>query len=99
MLKGIAASEGIGIGKVIVIGDQDVTYEQKTVANPEEEVKRLLSMLNEHERELIGMIYFQKMKNEEIGNVLGIAPKAVSERHRRLLAKCRKIVEKTHFDF
>ena len=41
MLKGIAASEGIGIGKVIVIRDQDVTYEQKTVANPEEEVKRL----------------------------------------------------------
>ena len=47
MLKGIAASEGIGIGKVIVIRDQDVTYEQKTVANPEEEVKRLHDAVNE----------------------------------------------------
>ena len=47
MLKGIAASEGIGIGKVIVIRDQDVTYEQKTVANPEEEVKRLHDAVDE----------------------------------------------------
>ena len=47
MLKGIAASEGIGIGKFIVIRDQDVTYEQKTVANPEEEVKRLHDAVDE----------------------------------------------------
>ena len=47
MLKGIAASEGIGIGKVIVIRDQDVTYEQKTVANLEEEVKRLHDAVDE----------------------------------------------------
>jgi len=89
------------------LDDEETTYTEPSSEDEygvfaeatEEEVKRLLSMLNEHERELIGMIYFQKMKNEEIGNVLGIAPKAVSERHRRLLAKCRKIVEKTHFDF
>ena len=41
------------------------------------------------------MIYFQNMKNEEIGSVLGINAKAVSERHRRLLVKCRKIAAQT----
>ena len=37
------------------------------------------------------MIYFQNMKNDEIGVILGINAKAVSERRRRLLAKCRKL--------
>ncbi|MBQ9065827.1 MAG: sigma-70 family RNA polymerase sigma factor [Blautia sp.] len=58
----------------------------------EKEVRELLQKLNEGERELVGMLYFQKMKNDEIGAVLGINAKAVSERHRRLLAKLRKIV-------
>ena len=65
----------------------------------EQEVYRLLSMLNPQERELATMIYFQNMKNPEIGEILGIAPKAVSERHRRLLAKCRRLVEDNNFDF
>jgi DNA-directed RNA polymerase specialized sigma24 family protein len=37
------------------------------------------------------MIYFQNLSNPEIGEILGINAKAVSERHRRLLAKCRKL--------
>ena len=41
MLKGIAASEGIGIGKVVVIREQDLSYEQKVVANIENELERL----------------------------------------------------------
>ncbi len=57
------------------------------------EVAELLSKLKPDERELLSMIYFQNMKNEEIGNVLGINAKAVSERHRRLLKKCRNLVE------
>ena len=56
----------------------------------EREVYRILSLLSESERELAGMIYFQNMKNNEIGEILGINAKAVSERRRRLLAKCRK---------
>ena len=65
----------------------------------EAEVRELLSMLNPSERELIGMIYFQDMKNDEIGAILGINGKAVSERHRRLLAKMRRIVsEKKMFE-
>ena len=57
----------------------------------EREVYRILSLLSETERELAGMIYFQNMKNNEIGEILGINAKAVSERRRRLLAKCRKL--------
>ena len=41
MLKGIGASEGIGIGRVVVIRHQDVTYEQKTVADAQQEIDRL----------------------------------------------------------
>ena len=57
----------------------------------EREVYRILSLLSEQERELATMIYFQNMKNDEIGVILGINAKAVSERRRRLLAKCRKL--------
>ena len=57
----------------------------------EREVYLILSLLSESERELAGMIYFQNMKNNEIGEILGINAKAVSERRRRLLAKCRKL--------
>ena len=57
----------------------------------EREVYRILSQLSETERELAGMIYFQNMKHDESGQILGINAKAVSERRRRLLAKCRKL--------
>lgn len=55
------------------------------------EAYEILSKLNDQERELIAMIYFQGLSNPEIGQILGINAKAVSERHRRLLAKCRKL--------
>lgn len=41
MLKGIAASEGIGIGKVVTIRQQKITYEQRLVADPDGETERL----------------------------------------------------------
>ena len=53
-----------------------------------------MSHLTPAERDLLAMIYFEEMSNPEIGEVLGINPKAVSERHRRLLVKCRKLAEK-----
>ena len=56
-----------------------------------QEVYEILSHLKDSERELIGLIYFQNMKNEQVGEILGINAKAVSERHRRVLAKCRII--------
>ena len=55
------------------------------------EARAVLAQLSPAERELAGMIYFQDMKNPEIGEILGISAKAVSERHRRLLKHCREI--------
>ena len=52
-------------------------------------VYEILSRISPEERELLSMIYFQKMKNDEIGAVLGINAKAVSARHHRLLERCK----------
>ncbi|MGI6737196.1 MAG: phosphoenolpyruvate--protein phosphotransferase [Anaerovoracaceae bacterium] len=41
MLKGIAASEGIGIGKVVTISQQKITYEQRPVIGVHKEIDRL----------------------------------------------------------
>lgn len=68
------------------------TDEYPIMKNPvNQEAYRILKQLSDSERELIGMIYFEDMSNPEIGEILGINAKAVSERHRRLLAKCRKL--------
>ena len=53
----------------------------------------ILKQLSPQERELLTMRYFMEMKNGDIAEKLGIAPKAVSERLRRLLQKCRKLEE------
>lgn len=58
------------------------------------EAHRILSLLNDEERELIGMRYFMDMKNPQIAEKLGISPKAVCERYRRLLKKCEGLVDK-----
>lgn len=41
MYKGIAGSEGIGIGKVVLIEEHDLTVEKKSVADTDTELKRL----------------------------------------------------------
>ena len=41
MYKGIAGSEGIGIGKVVVIEEHDLTVEKKSIADTDTELKRL----------------------------------------------------------
>ena len=65
-----------------------------------QEAHAILAKLSDSERELIGMIYFEGLSNPEIGEILGINAKAVSERHRRLLAKCRKLeAGKSLWDF
>ena len=86
------------IRKNVSLDDEDnytePSYEDEYTVlkeDDEREVYRILSLLSETERELAGMIYFQNMKNNEIGEILGINAKAVSERRRRLLAKCRKL--------
>lgn len=59
----------------------------------EDAVRKLLSCLDEQERHLLVMRYYSEMRNPEIAAALGTTPKAVSERCRRLLAKCRTIME------
>lgn len=51
----------------------------------------ILRYLSDEERDFLGLRYNQEMSNEEIGKLLGIQPKAVSERYRRLLKKCHDI--------
>ncbi len=55
------------------------------------EVAALLKKLSPAERELVAMRYFAGLSNPEIGEKLQISPKAVSERVRRVLEKCRKL--------
>lgn len=47
MLRGIPVSEGIGIGKVFIVGGQDVSYEHRTVEDTEEEKKRFHDAVEE----------------------------------------------------
>ncbi len=76
------------------VAEPSVRDEYNSLKDPiNKEVYRLMALLTDDERELLNMIYMQEMKNPEIGKVLGISPKAVSERHRRLLSKLRKMEE------
>ena len=75
-------------------GDGDAAISMETLVlrdSVNREVRSLLARLSPAERELLSMVYFQDLKNPEIGEILGISAKAVSERHRRLLAKCREL--------
>lgn len=51
----------------------------------------ILRHLSVKEREFLNYRYLQGLSNKEIAEKLQIGEKAVSERYRRLLAKCRKI--------
>ena len=53
----------------------------------------ILSLLCARERELLSWRYFLGLSNREIALKLNISEKAVGERFRRLLAKCRNIVK------
>ena len=54
----------------------------------------ILRELSEAERDFLEMRYGLEMSNEEIARALNISTKAVSDRYRRLLDKCRRIHEK-----
>ena len=41
MYKGIAGSEGIGIGKVVLIEEHDLTVEKKSVTDKDFRVKKI----------------------------------------------------------
>lgn len=47
MFKGIAGSEGIGIGKVAMIKEQDLTYEPKSKLSVQDETARFEQAVQE----------------------------------------------------
>lgn len=75
-----------------VIPDPDEALEQLTDTT-NLTVQTLLTQLTEEERHMLLMRYYMDMKNPEIADELGISAKAVSERYRRLVEKCRKLME------
>ena len=54
-------------------------------------VEALLKKLSPEERELLSLRYGADIQVKELAAILGIAPKAATERVRRLLEKCRKM--------
>jgi len=54
----------------------------------------ILTELTEDERDFLELRYGLELSNEEIAQRLNITAKAVSDRYRRLLDKCKKIHEK-----
>ena len=53
-----------------------------------------LSALKPEEREFLTLRYKLELSNEEIAQLTGSNAKAVSEKYRRLLLKCRGVLEK-----
>ena len=45
MLKGIAGSEGIGIGRVVIIEEHEVVIEDKTITDVDAEIQRVQSAI------------------------------------------------------
>ncbi|WP_051650255.1 sigma-70 family RNA polymerase sigma factor [Selenomonas sp. AB3002] len=63
-----------------------------TLKNPvNRQVENILQRLTDKEREFLSLRYGMELSNPEIAALLGISEKAVSERYRRLLAKCCRI--------
>ena len=55
------------------------------------EVQRIMSLLNDSEREILTLRDLMELSYREIGEIIGISEAAATERHRRTIAKCRKL--------
>ena len=58
-----------------------------------EKLYNILIHLSDDERDFLELRYELELKNQEIADMLGISVKAVDNRYRRLLEKCRNIAE------
>lgn len=75
-------------------GNLDVypSDEYGQLKNPDNQrIFAILCKLSEDEREFLELRYALELSNREIGRLLNISEKAVSERYRRLLEKCRRL--------
>ena len=69
-----------------------VQEEKSSFKDPSNErLYNILRHLSDDERDFLELRYSLELKNQEIANILGISVKAVDNRYRRLLEKCRKI--------
>ena len=57
------------------------------------EAERILSMLNQKDRDLLSLRLAAQLSFAEIAQIMEISPKAATERYRRLIGRCRKLTE------
>ncbi len=58
-----------------------------------QEVQRIMSQLNDKEREILTLRDLMELSYREIAEIIGVSEAAATERHRRTIAKCRKLEE------
>ena len=63
MLKGIAGSEGIGIGRVVIIEEHEVVIEDKTITDVDAEIQDMATQYQMKPEELKDMIGAPEMEN------------------------------------
>lgn len=79
VLKGIAASDGIATAKAYMLVEPDLSFDKKTIEDPEQEVQRLHVALDDSKKEL------EKIKEKATEN-LGADEAAVFEAHLTILS-------------
>ena len=69
----------------------DEIGEKETYHDLKENVKKILSQLNEHDREMYRLRYEEGMKVKEMAGLLGIAPESVTKKLSRLHDRFRSL--------
>lgn len=91
-LSSAAQSRGVSLDALMEEGALPQEMENPWAEDSAESaVWDILSRLSLREREFLNLRYGMELSNGEIAERLGITEKAVSDRYRRLLSKCRKI--------
>lgn len=87
------------VGEISYETLQDSVNDYKTVDGPHEELVRrtkyakmwkCFAELSEDDSFIIEMIYFERMKEEDLAKILGISQAAVNKRKHKILKKLRK---------
>ena len=73
----------------VIVREKEGEWEPEQPVN--RRAYRILRQLSGEERSFLALRYELDMTNEEIGELMGLAPATVSQRYHRLLEKCRKL--------
>lgn len=68
--------------------------EREAAAERKEKLYRAISRLNDRQREMVKMIYFENRPQDEVAKRFGITKSAVSHAMERIYASLRKFLEK-----